>query len=379
MRFEYTDEQKEIRQRVRDFAEKEVAPRAAKLDREHEFPHDLVKRMAEIGIMGMLVPKEYGGTANSTVAYTIAIEELARCCASTAITMAVHNSLAIYPMITYTTEEQKKKYLIDLAKGKKLGAFSLTEPTAGSDATNLQTTAALKGDKYILNGNKIFVTSGSAADIYIVIASTDRAKKHKGISAFIVEKDFKGFSIGAIEEKLGIQGSKTSELVFEDCEVPRENILGGEGMGFKIAMATLDCGRIGVAAQALGIAQSSLDDCMKFARNRKQFGNAIGKHQFVQWTIADMATRVDCARMLTQRAAFNKDAGLKYTLEAAMAKLYASETAMWASERAIQLHGGRGYLDEYAVERHFRDAKITEIYEGTSEVQKMVIANNLGL
>lgn len=379
MRFELTDEQRAIREKVRDFARKEVLPCAAEIDLHQKYPDRLMKGMADLGILGMTIPKEYGGRGNTMVAYICAIEELARVCASTAIIMAVHNSLAGFPIITFGTDGQKKKYLPKLATGEYIAAFSLTEPSAGCDATNLQATARLEGDNYILNGNKMFVSNGPVSGVMIMTASTDRAKKHKGISAFLLESKFKGFSIGAVEDKLGIRGSKTSEIVMEDCAVPKENLLGKEGEGFKIAMMTLDCGRIGVAAQAVGIAQGALDSCIEFARERSQFGSKIGKHQFVAFTIADMATRIDAARQLTYRAAWNKDAGLKYSKEAAMAKLYASETAMWTAERAIQLHGGRGYISEKNVERFFRDAKITEIYEGTSEVQRMVIANNIGL
>jgi butyryl-CoA dehydrogenase len=379
MKIEFTEEQIEIKERVRAFAGKELEPIAAAMDRDAHFDESITRKLSDINVMGMMVPKEYGGTANSTVAYAIAIEELARVCAGTSILMAVHNSLGIFPIITWGTEEQKRRYLPEMAKGRILGAFALTEPNAGSDATKVATTAKLSGGSYVLNGTKIFITNGPQADLVIVFATVDPSKKHRGTCAFIVEKKFKGFSIGAIEEKLGIRASKTSELVFEDCEVPKENLLGGEGNGFKIAMATLDCGRIGVAAQALGIAQAALDDSVKFSRERTQFGSKIGKHQFVQFTLAEMATRIEASRLLIYRAAHNKDAGLKYTMEAAMAKMYASETAVWAAERAIQLFGGRGYLEEHQVERHLRDSLITKIYEGTNEIQRIVVANNLGL
>lgn len=379
MDFEITAEQKEIQQKIREFSECELKPKSATIDCECKMPDDIVGKMSALGLMGMTIPKEYGGFGNTTVAYTIAIEELAKACASTAILMAVHNTLGVFPIIKFGSEELKRRYLPGMAKGELLGAFALTEPGAGSDATKISTTAKLKGDRYILNGSKIFITSAPIADVIIVFATTNPELKHRGISAFVVEKNFKGYSIGAVEDKLGIRGSKTSEIVMEDCEVPKENIIGSEGIGFKIAMATLDAGRIGVAAQALGIAQGAFESAVKFAGERTQFGSKISKHQWVQFTLSEMATRIDAARLLIHRAAYNKDAGLKYSLEAAMAKMYASETAMWVAERAIQLHGGRGYLEEHNVERFLRDAKITEIYEGTNEIQRIVIANNLGL
>lgn len=374
-----TKEQEMVRKMVREFAEKDVAPIAAQIDKEESYPEENVKRMGALGMMGMTVPREYGGAGADTVSYVIAIEEIARVCASTAIIMSVNNSLACYPLLTFGTEEQKKKYLMPLASGQKLGAFSLTEPNAGTDAAGLMTTAKLDADNYIINGSKFFVTNGSVADTIILFAMTDRAKGTRGISTFIIEKGFPGFSIGTVEEKLGIRGSKTAELVFEDCHVPKENLLGKEGEGFKIAMATLDGGRIGVGAQATGIAQGAFEASLKYAKEREQFGRPIGKFQAIQWMLADMATRIDAARFLVYRAAQTKDLGKRYSKEAAMAKLYASETAMWVTTKAIQIHGGYGYTKDYPVERFFRDAKITEIYEGTSEVQRMVIAGSLGL
>lgn len=377
MDFALTKEQQMVRNVIREFATKEIAPRAKEIDLKSEFPWDNVKKMARMDMMGIPYPKEYGGAGGDYISYIIAVEEISRACAATGVILSAHTSLACYPIFQWGTEEQKKKYLIPMAKGEKLGAFGLTEPNAGTDAAAQQTTAVLEGDHYILNGSKIFITNGGAADVYIVFAMTDKSKGVKGISAFIVEKGFPGFSIGKIEEKMGIRGSMTAELVFEDCVVPKENLLGKEGEGFKIAMMTLDGGRIGIAAQALGIAQAALDEVTKYVKERQQFGRPIGKFQGLQWYIAEMATKVNAARHLVYYAAWRKQNNLSHSMEAAMAKLFASETAMEVTTKAVQIFGGYGYTKDYPVERFMRDAKITQIYEGTSEVQKMVIASNL--
>lgn len=377
MDFSLTKEQEMVRRVVREFAEKEVAPKAKEIDQTEEFPWDTVRKMAQNDMMGIPYPEEYGGAGGDYLSYIIAVEEISRACATTGVILSAHTSLGSFPIYQWGTEEQKRKYLVPLAKGEKLGAFGLTEPNAGTDAAGQQTTAVLDGDHYVLNGSKIFITNGGKADIYIIFAMTDKSKGTRGISAFIVEKDFPGFSIGKIEEKMGIRASSTAELVFEDCIVPKENLLGKEGEGFKIAMATLDGGRIGIAAQALGIAQAALDEEIKYAKERQQFGRPIGKFQGIQWYIADMATRINASRWLVYNAAWRKQVGLPYTMEAAMAKLYASETAMFVTTKTVQIFGGYGFTKDYPVERFMRDAKITEIYEGTSEVQKMVISGNL--
>ncbi|ADL69169.1 acyl-CoA dehydrogenase [Thermoanaerobacterium thermosaccharolyticum] len=377
MDFSLTKEQEMVRRVVREFAEKEVAPKAKEIDITEEFPWDTVRKMAQNDMMGIPYPEEYGGAGGDYLSYIIAVEEISRACATTGVILSAHTSLGSFPIYQWGTEEQKRKYLVPLAKGEKLGAFGLTEPNAGTDAAGQQTTAVLDGDHYVLNGSKIFITNGGKADIYIIFAMTDKSKGTRGISAFIVEKDFPGFSIGKIEEKMGIRASSTAELVFEDCIVPKENLLGKEGEGFKIAMATLDGGRIGIAAQALGIAQAALDEEIKYAKERQQFGRPIGKFQGIQWYIADMATRINASRWLVYNAAWRKQVGLPYTMEAAMAKLYASETAMFVTTKTVQIFGGYGFTKDYPVERFMRDAKITEIYEGTSEVQKMVISGNL--
>jgi butyryl-CoA dehydrogenase len=366
-----------IKETARDFAEKELRPVASKIDEEASFPTENVKKMGELGFMGMMVPEEFGGAGLDCVSYAIAVEEISRVCASSGVILSVNNSLVCQPILDYGTPEQKKKYLPDLAKGRKLGAFSLTEPEAGSDAGNIQTTAVLDGNNYVINGTKIFVTSGGKADVIVLFASTDRAAKAKGLSTFIIEKGMPGFKVGKKENKMGIRGSETSELIFEDCKVPKENLLGQTGSGLKIALKTLDGGRIGIAAQALGIAQACLEASVKYSKERKQFGKAICEFQAIQWMLANMAVSVDAARFLVLRAAYTKDKGLNFSKEAAMAKLFASEAAVDIAINAVQVHGGYGYMKEYDVERYFRDAKITEIYEGTSEVQRMVIAASL--
>ncbi len=377
MKLELNDQQKMIKKMVQEFAEKHVAPIAAELDEKEEYPHKTLKEMAKLGLLGIIIPQEYGGAGLDTISYAITVEEISRKCASTGVVTSVHNSLAAWPIIKYGTEEQKKKYLPILAKGEKIGAFAGTEPNAGSDLGAMQTTAVKKGKKYIINGDKTFITSGPEAGIIIVFAVTDKEAGPKGISAFIVESDMKGYKVGSIFEKLGINASKTSELIFEDMEVPEENLLGKEGDGFKIALSTLDGGRIGIACQAVGIAQAALDESVEYSKQRQQFGRPIAKFQAIQWMIADMATKVEAARWLVLNAAYKKDAGERISKEAAMAKLFASETAMECVIKGLQVHGGYGYTKEYTIERLFRDAKITEIYEGTSEVQRMVIAGSL--
>ena len=377
MKLELTDQQKMIQKMVKEFAEKEVAPIAQELDEKGVYPTKTLEKMAKLGLLGIIIPSEFGGAGLDTISYSIVVEEISRKCASTGVITSVHNSLTAWPIMKYGTEEQKKKYLPILAKGGKIGAFAATEPNAGSDLGALRTTAVLKGDKYIINGDKTFITSGPEAGIIIVFAVTNKDLGSKGISAFIVENDMKGYKVGSIFEKLGINASKTSELIFENMEVPKENLLGKEGDGFKIALSTLDGGRIGIASQAVGIAQAALDESIEYSKQRQQFGRPIAKFQAIQWMIADMATKIEASRYLVYNAAYKKDIGERFSKAAAMAKLFASDTAMDSVIKAVQIHGGYGYTKEYTVERLFRDAKITEIYEGTSEVQKMVIAANL--
>ncbi|MFE3846164.1 acyl-CoA dehydrogenase [Thermoplasmatota archaeon] len=377
MKLELTDQQKMIQKMVREFADKEVAPIASELDEKGEYPTKTLEKMAKLGLLGIIIPNKYGGAGLDTISYSIVVEEISRKCASTGVITSVHNSLTAWPIMKYGNEDQKKKYLPILAKGEKIGAFAATEPNAGSDLGALRTSAELKEDKYIINGDKTFITSGPEAGIIIVFAVTDKKLGTKGISAFIIESDMKGYKVGSIFEKLGINASKTSELIFENMEVPKENLLGKEGEGFKIALATLDGGRIGIASQAVGIAQAALDESIEYSKQRQQFGRPISKFQAIQWMIADMATKIEASRYLVYNAAYKKDIGERISKEAAMAKLFASDTAMDAAIKAVQIHGGYGYTKEYTVERLFRDAKITEIYEGTSEVQKMVIASSL--
>jgi butyryl-CoA dehydrogenase len=377
MDFAFCREQGMVRDTVKRFAEREVRPIAKELDELEDFPWPTLKKMWDVGLMGMTVPKEFGGTGSDYVSYAAAIEEISKASASVGVIMAVHNSVCAYPIVKYGTDGQKAKYLTRLAREGWLGAFALTEPSAGSDASAVQTTASLNGDNYILNGNKVFITSGTEAHLIIVVASTDRAKGSKGLTAFLVEKGMPGFTYGTTEEKMGMRGSATSELVFENCIVPKENVLGADGEGLKIALSSLDGGRIGIAAQALGIAQAALDEAVKYAKEREQFGKPIGKLQAIQWKLADMAVSVEAARALVYRAAWLKDAGLPLGKEAAMAKLYASKVAREVTNEAVQIHGGYGYTRDYEVERYYRDAKVTEIYEGTSEIQKLVIANAL--
>ena len=377
MNFDLTKEQALFQQMVREFSEKEVKPLAAEIDEEERFPIETIKKMAKIGLMGIPVPVEYGGAGGDNIMYTIAVEEISKFCATTGVALSAHTSLCIAPLLENGTEEQKKKYVPLLSSGEWIGAFGLTEPNAGTDAALQQTMAVEDGDNYILNGTKIFITNAGYANVYIIFAMTDKSKGNRGISAFIVEKGMPGFSIGKKEKKMGIRGSATCELIFENCIVPKENLLGKVGKGFKIAMKTLDGGRIGIASQALGIAQGAMDETVKYTKERKQFGRSIAKFQNTQFQLADLETRIQASRLLVRLAAFKKDRKLPFSSEAAMCKLYAAETAMEMTTKAVQFHGGYGYTREYPVERMMRDAKITEIYEGTSEVQRMVIAANL--
>ncbi|MDD2419284.1 MAG: acyl-CoA dehydrogenase [Bacteroidales bacterium] len=374
MNFELSKKQQLFRQMIRDFAEKEVKPIAAEVDEKEIFPLENVEKMAKLGIMGIPIPSSYGGPGGDNIMYSIAVEELSRVCGTTGVIVSAHTSLCVAPIYEFGNEEQKSRFLPKLCKGEWIGAFGLTEPNAGTDASAQQTTAIEDGDSYILNGSKIFITNAGYAHVYIILAMTDKSAGVKGITAFIVEKETPGFSIGKKELKLGIRGSSTCELIFENCRVPKENLLGKVGGGFSIAMKTLDGGRIGIAAQALGIAQGALDETVKYTKERKQFGRSISQFQNTQFQMADLQTKTEAARLLVRSAAFKKDSGVSYSADAAMAKLFASETAMEVTTKAVQFHGGYGYTREYPVERMMRDAKITEIYEGTSEVQRMVIA-----
>jgi butyryl-CoA dehydrogenase len=377
MEFELTEEQRMIQETARNFAQKEVLPIAAELDETGRFPEELVRQMAGLGFMGVAVPEEYGGSGMDNICYVIAMEEISRACASTGVIMSVNNSLVCDPILKFGSEEVKREYLVPLASGKKLGCFALTEPGAGSDAGAQKTTAVPDGDGYIVNGEKNFITNGPKADYCVLFTMTDKTKGHKGITAFVVDLKWKGVSIGKPEHKMGIKASPTSSIVFEDVRVPAKNRLGGEGDGFKVAMYTLDGGRIGIAAQAIGIARAALEDALAYSKERKQFGQPICDFQAIQWMFADMASEIDAARLLTWRAAWMKDRKMRHSKESSMAKLFASEAAMRAAGKGIQIHGGYGYIKEYPAERHFRDAKITEIYEGTSEIQRLVISSAL--
>ncbi len=375
---ELSEEHRMLRDMVRDFAKNEIEPVASQLDETGEFPWDILHKMADLGLMGIPYPEKYGGAGMDTLALAIAIEEIGRVCASTGITLAAHTSLGSYPIYEFGNEAQKQKYLRPLAEGKSIGAFGLTEPEAGSDAAGIKTSAKKEGDKYILNGTKVFCTNGGKADFIIVSARTDpEAERHRGMSTFIVEKDFPGFKLGKAENKMGLRASNTQELIFENCEVPAENLIGNEGDGFKLAVMTLDEGRIGIGALALGIAQGALDHALRYANERTQFGKPIGHFQAIQFLLADMGTEVQAARHLVYDAARLKDAGKSFTKEAAMAKLYASEVGTRTANRAIQIHGGYGYIQDYPVERFYRDAKLMEIGEGTSEIQRLVIARRM--
>ncbi|MBE6184718.1 acyl-CoA dehydrogenase [Heyndrickxia ginsengihumi] len=377
MDFHLSEEHEMIRKMVHDFAEAEIAPTASKRDEEEKFDRSIFEHMAELGLTGIPWPEMYGGIGSDFLAYCIAVEELSRFCASTGVTLSAHTSLASWPLFKFGSEEQKRKYLTPLAKGEKLGAYGLTESGSGSDAGAMKTTARLEGDYYILNGSKIFITNGGEADIYVVFALTDPANKHKGTTAFIVEKDFPGFLIGKKEKKMGIRSSPTTEIIFDQCKIPKENILGNEGEGFKIAMMTLDGGRNGIAAQAVGIAQGALDAATAYAKERHQFGKPIIANQGISFKLADMATLVEAARLLTYQAAWLESNGLPYSKESAMSKLFAGDAAMKITTEAVQIFGGYGYTKDYPVERFMRDAKITQIYEGTQEIQRMVIARAL--
>lgn len=374
MDFLLTKEQEMARTLFRDFAENEVKPLAQEVDETERFPEETVEKMAKYGFLGIPYPKEYGGQGCDVLTYIMCVEELSKVCATTGVIVSAHTSLGVSPIFEYGTEEQKKKYLPKLCSGEWLGAFGLTEPGAGTDASGQQTKAVLDGDHYVLNGSKIFITNGGKADVYIIFAMTDKSQGTRGISAFIVEKGFKGFSIGKKEDKMGIRGSSTTELIFEDCIVPKENLLGQEGKGFKIAMSTLDGGRIGIASQALGIAQGAIDETVKYVKERKQFGRPISKFQNTSFQLADMQAKTEAARLLVYKAAYLKGQHKPFGVEAATAKLIASETASEVTRKAVQLFGGYGYTRDYPVERMMRDAKITEIYEGTSEVMRMVIS-----
>jgi butyryl-CoA dehydrogenase len=362
---------------VRDFAEKELEPIAAEIDETATFPAESVRKAAEIGLMGIGYPEKYGGSGGGAIEQVIAFEELSRVCAATAVVIIASNELTGYPIYVHSNEAQRQRYLVPLLRGEKLGAFGLTEAGAGSDVASMVMTAKRENSGYILNGNKLFITNGAEADIIVTFATVDRSQGYRGVTAFIVEKGTPGFSVGKYERKLGIRGSSTAELVFEDCFIPEENRLGDEGRGFRIALESIDSSRIGIAAQAVGIAQGAFDKSLAYARERRQFGEPIASFQAIQWMLADMATQIDAARLLTRQAAYFKDEGLQFVKEASMAKLYAAETAMSVTTRAVQIHGGYGYTKDYPVERYFRDAKITEIYEGTSEMQRMTIARQL--
>jgi butyryl-CoA dehydrogenase len=377
MNVRLSEEHELLRQTVRRFAEEVVAPRAKEIDESGEFPLDFFRRAGELGLTGVTVPEAYGGAGMDSIAYCLVMEEISRACATSGVILSVNNSLVCDPLLKYGTEEQKQRLLTPLAKGEKLGCFALTEPGAGSDAASLRTTAVRDGDAYVLNGNKVFITNGTHADLALVFATVDPAKKHKGITAFVVPTDAVGFSRGTHEYKLGVNASGTTELAFADCRVAATDRLGEEGEGFKVAMSTLDGGRIGISAQAVGIARAAFEEAMAYARERQQFGKPIAEFQAIQFYLADMATELDAGRLLTWKAAWAKDHRKRYTLEAAQAKLFTSEMAQRVTNKALQIHGGYGYTKEYNVERYFRDARITEIYEGTSEIQKLVIAGQI--
>ena len=381
MDFTLSKEHEMARSLFKEFAEKEVKPLAQEVDETEAFPRETVEKMAKLGFLGIPVPKEYGGQGCDPLTYAMCVEELSKVCGTTGVIVSAHTSLCCDPIMTYGTEEQKQKYLIPLAKGEKLGAFGLTEPGAGTDAQGQQTKAVLDGDEWVLNGSKCFITNGKEADVYVIFAITGTVEKRgrmtKEISAFIVEKGTPGFTFGTKEKKMGIRGSSTYELIFTDCRIPKDNLLGQQGKGFGIAMHTLDGGRIGIASQALGLAEGALETTIQYVKERKQFGRTIGAFQNTQFQLADMATKVQAAQLLVYKAAMAKATQKVYSVEAAMAKLYAAEVAMEVTTKAVQLHGGYGYIREYDVERMMRDAKITEIYEGTSEVQRMVISGSL--
>ncbi len=377
MHFELSEEHLMIRQAARDFAQNELKPGVIERDEHQKFPAEQIRKMGELGFMGMMVSPEYGGGGMDTISYVLAMEEISKVDASCSVAMSVNNSLVCWGLETYGTEEQKRKYLVPLAKGEIIGAFCLSEPEAGSDATSQHTTAIDAGDHYVLNGTKNWITNGSSASVYLVIAQTDVAKGHKGINAFIVEKGWPGFTVGPKENKLGIRGSDTHSLMFSDVKVPKANRIGEDGFGFKFAMKTLTGGRIGIAAQALGIAAGAYELALQYSKERKAFGKPISEHQAIQFKLADMATNIEAARLLTLKSAWMKDNHMDYGLSSSMAKLFASQVAMDVTVEAVQVHGGYGYVKEFHVERLMRDAKITQIYEGTSEVQKIVISRSI--
>ncbi|MFR7985395.1 MAG: acyl-CoA dehydrogenase [Clostridia bacterium] len=377
MEFTYSREQQMVKKMLKEFAETEIAPISEEIDEKAEYPYETVAKLGELGVMGMPFPPEYGGAGSDYLTYIMAVEELSKVDASHGVIVQTHNALCCWPIFTYGTEEQKRKYLPDLLSGKKLGAFGLTEPNAGTDAAMQQTTAKDMGDHWLLNGSKIFISGGGIADVYVIMAMTDKSKGNKGISSFIVEKGTPGFSRGKKENKMGIRGSIAAELVFEDCKIPKENLLGQEGKGFKTAMSSLDVGRLGIAAQALGIAQGAFDQTVEYMKQRKQFGRSLNKFQALAFEMAEMKTKIDGARFLLYNACNTRDRGLPSTVEAAQAKLACSEVASYVVDKAVQFHGGYGYIKDYPVERMYRDQKITEIYEGTSEVMKMVISGNI--
>jgi len=379
MNFDFTPEQLAIKKMITEFVDSEVKPYAEEADKEEKFPKEQIKKLAKLGIMGMSIPEKYGGAELDNVSQTIIMEEVSRGCSATAVSMGAHASLACHPLVNFGTEDQKQRFLPKLASGGYLGAFALTEPNAGSDAVNVQTTAVKDKDEYIINGNKIFITNGGTADLINIVATTDKGKRHHGLEVFTLEtKNLKGFELGKKEDKLGLRGSNTQELVFKDMRIPKENLIGGiEGEGFKISMSVFNSGRIGIGVQGVGIAQAAFDEALKYVQEREQFGRKLHKFQALQFMLSDMATRIDAARLLCYRAAHVKDQGRRYVKEAAMAKLYGAETAMDVSRKALQIHGGYGYTKDYPLERFYRDAKITEIYEGTSEIQRLVIAAEL--
>ncbi len=377
--FTLTNEKKLFQKTVREFCEKEIKPIASKIDKEEFFPTDLYKKMGKMGLMGMTVPQKYGGAGIDRISYMIALEEISRVCGSTGITVEAHNSLGLGHIYEKGTEKQRKKYLPELTSGKAIAAWALTEPNAGSDASATQTNAVLDGNEWVINGTKQFITSGDIADVTTVMAMTDKSQGAKGISAFIVDKDTPGFKVGQLEDKLGLRGSHTSELIFDNCRIPKENLLGELGKGFVGAMNILDRGRTAIGAMSVGIARGAFEDALEYAKQRQQFGKPIGKNQAIQWMLADMATEIDAARLLVYRAAYLEDQNVRFTKEASMAKLFASEIAMRTTVKAIQIYGGNGYMREYPLERYYRDIKLCTIGEGTSEVQRMVIAKQLGL
>ena len=372
-----TEEQKMLKEMVSKFAQEKIGPVASDNEKNHRYPEDIIKEAGELGLMGIAYPTDYGGAGMDYVSYFLAVEEISRWCASTGVIVSAHSSLVCDPIYRFGTEEQKKKYLPDLLSGKRIGSFSLTEAGAGSDSGATKTTAKLVADKWVLNGSKLFATNGKEAEVFILIASTDPSQKTRGATAFIVERDTPGYKIGKIEKKLGIKSSSTAEIILEDCEVPKENLLGELNKGFKVAMVTLDGGRLGIAAQALGIARACIEDSIKYAEERFQFDQPIASFQAIQWMLADMWMEYEAAWLLNWRASIMKDKGLNYSTESAVAKLKASEVAMDCARKAVQIHGGYGYTEDFNVERYYRDAKITEIYEGTSEIQRLVIARSL--